>query len=293
MKLPRRLPPPNWLLAFEAAARHLSFTEAARELHLTQSAVSQQVKLLEHALQAPLFHRHARRLELTEAGRSYLPVVHDAFQRLTRATEELFDPGAAALLVLKTNVSFAVCWLAPRLARFWENYPGVALRLSQSVWLDEQGWDAVDLDIRAGRGDWPALTAEPLTREALFPVCAPAVAARLGAPADLAAETLLAPVGNTDGWPQWLQRVGCGNLQAARTVQLDSSVTAFELAAHGAGVALGRSSLAAGMLADGRLVCPFETAVDSDEGFYLVYPRARRLRPAALAFREWLLAECR
>lgn len=290
MKAPRRLPPPNWLLAFEAAARHLSFTIAARELHVTQSAVSQQVKLLEHSLQTPLFVRHARRLELTEAGRMYLPVVQEAFRRLGDATQGLFDPQSTPQVVVKTNISFAVCCLARRLPDFFHQYPHIQLRLSHTVWLDEQGWDAVDVDIRFGPQDWPSLVVERLSHEHLFPVCAPAVAAQLHTPGDLAEQTLLVNVGHYDSWDEWFQGVHQATVRPRHWVQLDSSISAYELAASGYGVALGRSTLAAAMLAQGRLARPFSGVVSSQEGFCLVYPRERPLRPAAQLFRQWLLA---
>ncbi len=293
MKARRRLPPPNWLRAFEAAARHLSFTGAARELKVTQSAVSQQVKLLEHYLGEPLFHRYSRRLELTDRGEAYLPTVRRAFERLAAATEELFGHKGGRLLTVRVSAAFAVLWLAPRLGRFRAANPGLDLRLNVFIWSLEFDWEGVDLEIRYGDGRWPGFNAVRLTHDQMTPVCAPALRDALATPDDLGSHTLLHVIGHQDGWRCWLRAIGADHVDAAQGLEFDSSMMAFELAAAGTGVALGRTSLVEGYLASERLVAPFDVSIPDDEAFYLIWPENRAEHAAATAFRKWLMEETR
>jgi len=290
----RRLPPLNWLRAFEAAARHLSFTDAAHELKVSQPAVSQQVKLLEHWLGEPLFRRYPRGLGLTVAGAAYLPVVRQAFERLSGGTEELFGREHGTRVTVRTYVSFALEWLAPRLARFADAHPGIDVRITSSVWLTEFDWETVDLDIRFGDGVWPELRAERLSRERLFPVCAPALRGGdppLAAPADLARHRLLHVLGIDAGWQDWLRAAGVEGVDAGRGYQLDNAATALDLAARGVGVALGWSSLARSRLSSGRLIAPFGPRMEVRDGWFLLSPAKRADTPAAASFRDWLAAE--
>ena len=288
----RRLPPVHWLLAFDAAARHMSFTEAARELSITQSAVSQRVKLLEHRLGQPLFVRHARSLELTEAGRAYAPTVRDAFERLDLATEEVFGPGSDEPCTVRITPGFMLFWLSPRLHRFRDRHPDITLRLATSVWDAEFTLEGVDLEIRYGWGDWTDASSRRLTWERAFPVCAPGVAARLKSPADLAGETLLHVVGFETGWPHWLAQAGVAEIaDATRAVLCDTTVVVMDLARRGEGVALMRSSFAEDALRTGDLSVPFDQVIELDEAFYLAQPLKRALRPEAAAFRDWLFEE--
>lgn len=288
----RRLPPPNWLRAFEAAARHLSFTGAAQELHVTQPAVSQQVKLLENYLGQPLFHRLPRRLVLTEAGKVYVTVVHEAFERLASGTRELFGGDVARIVTIKVNVAFAALWLAPRLVSFKAEHPEIILRVASSIWLDETGWDGVDLEIRPGAGRWSGLHVLRLTRDELFPVCAPSMLAPdgpLAAPADVQSQTLISSLGNREGWDKWLALAGVPQAGRHGDLQVDTAVVAYQLAATGGGVALGRSSIVAGLLESGDLVRPFDLSLESSENFYLVFPERSQEHPAAVALRQWLV----
>ena len=285
----RRLPPPNWLRSFEAAARHLSFTHAAQELNVSQSAISQQVKLLEHFLKQPLFRRFPRRLELTDAGKAYLPTVREAFTRLATTTEELFGTGQENVITIKVNISFAMLWLAPRLGQFMTQYPQFSLRVVNTIWSDEMGWDGIDLDIRVGKGDWPNLQATCLKEDALFPLCAPHV--KLTKPTDLAQHALLTPMGSEDGWPQWFAYSKTEDLSVERSVQLDTAAVAYEIAASGAGVVLGRRILTQGLLQTGQLVKPFEIEMPTEETYYLVWPEDRVESTGAQAFREWLVCQ--
>lgn len=294
----RRLPPPNWLRAFEAAARHLSFTAAAKELHVTQSAVSQQVRLLEQYLHEPLFHRHPRRLQLTHTGEIYLASVHEAFEELSRSTAELFGHRKAERVVLRVNAAFAIYWLTPRLTRFQERHPDIDLRVNISLWLSEPEWEAVSLEIRYGRGNWSGLRKERLTQEFLAPVCAPSLLTHgpgLNGIADLQHHNLLHVIGNNDGWAHWLDAPGqdldAEDIDVERGVQFDTSALALEYAAAGGGVAIGASSLTRTMLASGQLVRPFEMTVPSNESFYLLSPEARTDSAQTEALRNWLVEE--
>ena len=292
----RRLPPPNWLRAFEAAARHLSFTSAAKELHVTQSAVSQQVRLLEQYLHEPLFHRHPRRLQLTATGETYLATVGEAFEQLARGTAELFGQKHAERVVLRVNPAFAIHWLMPRLGAFQEANPNIDLRINLSLWLSETEWDAVSLEVRYGRGQWTGVRAECLTNEHLFPVCAPAYIENstnppLQSPEDVHEHHLLHVLGNNEGWQQWLDHAGVEAADVDSGVQFDTSATALEYAAAGGGIAMGATTLTAAMLASGRLFKPFAIEVPASEAFYVVSPEARTDSKQAAALRAWLLAQ--
>jgi LysR family glycine cleavage system transcriptional activator len=287
-----RLPPVHWLQAFDAAARHMSFTEAARELNLTQSAVSQRIKLLEHRLGQPLFVRHPRSLELSEAGRAFAPSVRESFERLGLATEEMFGPGEGEPCTVRSTPGFMLFWLSPRLHRFRALHGDITLRLTSSVWASEFTLEGVDLEIRYGFGDWPEVASRRLTWERVFPVCSPAVAARLQTPADLARETLLHVFGFETGWPHWLAHAGAPDVtDTARAVLCDTSVVVMDLARRGEGVALLRNSFTEDALTGGELCVPFTPVIDLNEAFYLAEPLKRTLRPEVAAFRDWIVSE--
>jgi LysR family transcriptional regulator, glycine cleavage system transcriptional activator len=289
-----RLPPLSWLRAFEASARHLSFTHAAQELNLTQAAISKQIKLLEHYLREPLFQRQPRSLVLTKVGAAYLPKVRDAFERLAAGTEEVFGSRRTEMLTLRAPVSFSVNWIVPRLPRFLECHPKIRLRIVSSVWNEGLEKERFDLDIRYGKGKWPGFRSDRLSWEFLQPVCAPELVegpAGLHQPGDLAAHTLLHVLGYEEGWAIWLRAVGLGSVNPGRGLQFDTSLQAFEMAAGGAGIALGRSSLLEKELARGRLVLPFADRVPIDEAFHLISPDDGLDHPDAATLRAWLLQE--
>jgi LysR family transcriptional regulator, glycine cleavage system transcriptional activator len=284
-----QLPPLSWLRAFEASARHLSFTDAAAELHLTQAAISKQVKFLEHHLREPLFERLPRSLALTKVGAAYLPKVQDAFERLSAGTVEVFGGRRAELLTVRSAIGYAVNWLAARLPEFLSAHPGTGVRIVSSVWSEHADAERYDLDIRYGFGRWPGYRADRLTREVLEPVCRPEVAARLTRPDDLAGERLLHVLGYQEGWATWLAAAGATKVNAGSGLHLDTSLMALEVAANGGGVALGRRSMSAKDLASGRLARPFDLALPVEECFYLVAPDHGPAHPDAGLFRDWLL----
>ncbi len=280
------LPPLTWLRAFEAAARTLSFTHAAAELHLTQAAVSKHVKSLEQHLRHPLFVRHPRSLELTKTAAAYLPKVQDALDRLSTGTREVFGQRKTAL-TLRCAVSFAVTWLTPHLPAFLNAHPDKTLRIISSVWNEPFDKSACDLDIQYGTGDWPGFTTHRLTWEAITPLCDPATAARLQTPSDLRHERLLHVLGYQEGWGNWLTAAGARGVDPGRGLQLDTSLTAFELAAQGGGIAMGRRSLAQSDRNTGRLVAPFALELPIEEAFYLLLP-SHGAHPDARLFADWL-----
>jgi LysR family transcriptional regulator, glycine cleavage system transcriptional activator len=287
------LPPLTWLRAFEAAARHLSFTQAAVELNVTQAAISKQVKSLELHLRHQLFIRRPRSLQLTKTGEAYLPKVHDAFERLAIGTREVFGRRRAQALTVRCTVSFAVNWLAPRLPDFLARHPGKPVRIISSVWNDVLDKDLFDLDIRYGTGPWPGYSSHRLTWEHIFPLCAPdlpANAPQLRSPDDLCHHVLLHVLGYQEGWGLWLNAAKAKGVDPGQGLQLDASLTAFEVAAHGGGVALGRTSLAAKERASGRLITPFDLEVPIDEAFHLLQPADGNPHPNAAIFADWLLS---
>ncbi len=285
------LPPLNWLRAFEAAARHLSFTHAAQELNLTQAAISKQVKLLELQLREQLFVRLPRSLALTKSGEAYVPKVRDAFERLHSGTQEVFGRQWGAVVTVRCAVSFAVNWLAPRLPDFMARHPGAKIRLVSRVWGDSDDGSPVDLDIQYGSGSWPHAVCHRLTHDALQPLCAPSSVQGLQVPGDLQGQRLLHVIGYREGWATWLNAAGVRDVDPGGGLQCDTSLMAYEIAAQGGGVALGRTSLAGKDVGLGRLVAPFALAVPVDEAFYLMTPVEGGLPADARLFVAWLLAQ--
>lgn len=287
----RDLPPLTWLRAFEVSARRLSFTAAAQELHLTQAAVSKHVKSLEARLQRALFIRHPRSLELTKWGEAYLPKVQDALERLAIGTREVFGRPQDNVVTLRCAVSFAVNWLSPRLPRFLARHPGIRLRILSSVWADPFDAQAFDLDIQYGTGSFSGSESRRLTQEVITPLCLPALAPRLQAPDDLADHCLLHVQGYQEGWGTWLAAARATRVDPGQGLHTDTSLTAFALACAGAGVALGRRSLAEPYRMDGRLVAPYGLDVPISEGFFLLQPQEPGPRRDAATFADWLVSE--
>jgi LysR family transcriptional regulator, glycine cleavage system transcriptional activator len=292
--MPRRLPSLNALKAFEAAARHESFTKAAQELCVTQGAVSHQVKALEQELGFRLFQRERQRLAITEAGRSYLEVVRDAFDRLAAGTERLLQRQKAGVLTISTSPNFAAKWLVHRLGRFGELHPEVDLRVSASMHHVDFAREDVDLAIRHGDGRWPGLHVSRLRAEALFPVCSPQLMndrqRPLRAPADLKNHTLL-HLDNRDDWAKWLQAAGVETADVTRGLILNQASMVIDAAVDGQGVALARSALAAWDLIAGRLVRPFDLELPVPYAYWIVGPKATANLPKVAAFRDWLIGE--
>lgn len=289
----RSLPPLNGLRAFEAAARHMSFTDAAEELSVTQAAISHQVRGLELRLGLKLFVRRNRSLLLSEAGQAYLPSVRAAFDQLNEATEKLLQKDRGGHLTVTTTSSFAVKWLVPRLGGFQRANPEIDVRVSTGTGLVDFSREDVDIGIRYGRGQWPSLTAERLVSEDVMPVCAPSLVKGLNAlrkPADLKRFTLLHIGSFPDDWQVWLTAAGVRGVEASRGVSFDFPLAAYQAAMDGLGVALGRQPLVEPDLKAGRLVVPFDFKRSSEFAYYLVYPPEAIRRRKIKAFRDWVVS---
>ena len=291
----RQIPPLTALRAFEAAGRHLSFTKAAHELHVTQAAISHQVKSLEKYLGLKLFRLLNRTLLLTDAGQLYLPPLTDAFEGITRATHRLRQHLGRARLTVSVLPSFAAGWLVPRLGRFRQRCPDVDLRIDPTNSLTDFRRDDVELGILYGRGNYPGLRTDRLMREEFFPVCSPRLLegpAPLRDPADLTHHTLLHDDMTVD-WRTWLLAAGVEGVDAERGITVTDSSMLLRAAIAGQGVALARSVLAADEIASGRLVRPFDVDVPTEYAYYLAYPEKSADQPNVVAFREWILEEAR
>ncbi|MBM3518056.1 MAG: transcriptional regulator GcvA [Alphaproteobacteria bacterium] len=290
----RRLPPLNALRAFEAAARLRSFTKAAAELHVTQGAISHQVRALEEHIGVPLFRRHNRALQLTAEGQDYWPAIRDALDRLDDATRRLKASEASGLLTVSVLPSFAARWLVPRLGLFRLRHPDIDVRIAAAAELANFVRDEVDVAIRHGHGNYPGLHSIKLLEEDLFPVCSPLLlqggGAPLQAPADLLHHTLLHDETKA-GWRSWLEAAGVTVPATLRgPIFTDSGMTVAATIA-GQGVALARSSLAAHDLGQGGLARPFALSLPYDYAYFVVCPLAAADRPKIRAFRDWLVAE--
>jgi LysR family transcriptional regulator, glycine cleavage system transcriptional activator len=293
-----RLPSLNGLRAFEAAARHLSFTQAASELNVTQTAISHQIRRLEEELGIRLFIRKNRALALTPKARDYLPGVRAAFNDLRLATERLMRKDADNVLTVSTLASLAVKWLLPRLSTFQEAHPKIDVRITTSTNLVDFGNGDVDAAIRYGRGHWQGLRAEWLMADELFPVCSPALLSGkrpLRMPEDLRDHVLLhTGASNSDDWRLWLTAAGLPtDISKQPGITFDLSLMTVQAAVDGIGVAMGRTSYVQDDIAKGRLVVPFDITLPADAGFYLVSPEAAVDPPKLKAFREWILASAK
>ncbi len=289
----RRLPPLNALRAFEAAARHLSFTKAAEELNVTQAAVSHQVKALEQHLGLKLFRRLNRALLLTEQGQMCLATAREAFDRIAEIAERLRASDARGTLTVSLLPSFAAKWLVPRLGRFRLAHPDIDVRVAPDERLVDFARDDVDVGIRYGEGRYPGLNTIRLLEEEVFPVCSPALGADghpLRNPSDLAHQTLLHDEGH-DGWRTWLLAADLPEIDPTRGPIFTDSSNLVQAAVEGQGVALARGALAAADLAAERLIRPFALSLPAAYAYYIVCPKATAETPKVKAFTTWLLAE--
>ena len=288
--MPRRLPQLNALKAFEAAARHVSFTRAAEELCVTQGAVSHQVKALEAELGIKLFNRERQRLIITDAGRDYLAVVRDALDRIAMGTERLVQRQSSGMLTVSTSPDFAAKWLVHRLGRFAEAHPAIDLRVSAVMHHVDFTREDVDLAVSHGDGHWPGLHVTRLCSEQLFAVCSPALGAKLKRPQDVLKLPLL-HLDDRGPWTAWLEAAGVGDADALHGPVLNRASMLIDAAIDGQGVALARTTLAAWDLIHKRLVRPFPVALPLAKSYWIVCPKATADLPKLVAFSDWLLAQ--
>jgi len=295
----KRLPPLNSLRVFEAAARHLSFTKAADELHVTPGAVSQQIKALEEFIGAPVFRRHKRSLLLTDEAQASLPVLREGFDKLAEAGRLLSSRVDSGKLTVSVAPSLAAKWLVPRLDGFHERHPDIDVWVSADMDVVDFAADDVDLAIRYGGGNYPGVVVEHLMAETIVPVCSPRLLIGdhpLKTPADLAHHALLHD-GSPDKdescptWPMWLKAAGVKGVDGSRGPKFNQSSLVIEAAVAGKGVALAKSQLALADLEAARLVIPFDMTTPSDFSYYIVHPAARASAAPVKAFKAWLHEE--
>jgi LysR family transcriptional regulator, glycine cleavage system transcriptional activator len=291
-KPPSRLPPMTAVRAFEAAARHQSFTRAAEELGMTQAAVSYQIKVLEDRIGAPLFVRLPRQVALTPLGQRLAPAVSEAFEMLRVA---FAGTGRVVDNVISISVipAIAAQWLVPRLGRFQLAHPGYAVQLDASNGMVDFAQGDFDLAIRNGLGSWPGLEAVELLPSHFTAMCSPGLieGVALSGPADILKLPILSP--RDSWWPQWFAEAGVGAVDLSDRPDHSYNTQAFEgpAAAAGQGVALLNPFFFAADLAAGRLVQIFDLVVKADRSYWIVYPKARRRSAKIQAFAAWLLAE--
>lgn len=289
-----RLPSLNGLRAFEASARHLSFTLAAAELNVTQTAISHQIKRLEDEIGIKLFIRKNRTLALTPAAKDYLPGVRAAFQDLRLATERLMrKDDAERVLSVSTLASLAAKWLLPRLTGFQQLHPEIDVRLTTSTQLVDFNRDDIDAAIRYGRGNWPGLKCDWLMADEAFPVCSPELMngdKPLRTPEDLKHHVLLHNENNMEAWQVWLTAAGADvDLSHNHSLTFDLMFMTVQAAIDGLGIAIVPKPFVQDDIAKGRLVVPFNISPPSDMGFYFVSPHNRANAPKTKAFRDWLV----
>ena len=291
----RTLPPLNAMRAFEAAARHESFTKAAAELGVTQTAISRHVRVLEQQLRKPLFVRHASGLELTSDGRSLAVKLSSALDAIAIGIGEIKGERRRQILRISAQPNFALRWLIPHLPAFRARHPLIDVHVVTSHRRPEFPADDTDVAIRLGQ-HWTGVVADRLFGSDLFPVCSPRLITTrrpLRLPADLAHHTLLHASTAPNDWKIWLDAAAAPPLHWDAGWRFDSYALTLEAAVDGLGVALGRRAFVEHDLAAGRLVQPFALTVSVDEAWYLIFPEAVTSRPEVQAFRRWIAEEAR
>jgi len=300
MKSPVHL---NALRAFEASARHQSFSSAAVELNVTPAAVGQLVRTLEDWLGSPLFVRGSSgraRLVPTEAAERALPDIRAGFDRLALGMERLSEGSISGVLTVAVSPAFAAKWLLPRIDRFQAVCPETDVRLDTNLKPVDFVAQRIDIGVRYGTGRWPGLTAEKLMDEEVYPVCSPQLLrehSRLQKTSDLAQETLIHDLSMDShtgfpSWETWMQKAGSKDTLSLRGMQINNSAAVLQAAVEGHGVALARSVMAHDDLASGRLVRLFpEISVPSELAYYVIYRPECASLPKLTTFRDWLLVE--
>jgi len=286
------LPPLNPLRVFESVARHLSFTEAAQELHITQGAVSHQIKALESWLGFALLERGGRRLRLTRGGENYAAALTQAFAQITGATRELVTTGAKQVLTVRGHTTLFVRWLIPLLPAFQAAHPDINVRLSSAVEGVDFTRENADMGIVYGDGPWEGLRNDLLFSDELTPVLAPELARRLPTPCTTEALLelpLLHSNRRPQHWPDWIRLAGAQRGVAAGDMYYEDLSIIYQCATEGLGVALGQVRYLAKDLAQGRLVAPHALVLRRPRGYHLVCPSARADEAKIACFRTWLM----
>lgn len=288
----RRLPPLLSLQAFEAAARYENFAAAAKELNLSQSAVSHRVRGLERHIGHPLFERLPRGLRLTEAAKAYLPSIRSAFEDILGATSGVFGQGGGAVLNIRAPISYTALWLTGLVDEFQQSFPHVEIRLTSSIWVDKTANGEADIEFRIGHGKWPGNDTHLVLRDSLVAVCSPDTARFLSAPVPaekLVARPLLHVMGVEDHWARLFGQNGIDRPGNIHDIRVDSSMTAAEHATISNHVALIHRRFAEHYVGHDRLVLASNERVEPEEALYLLRSqRTEQRNPAAILFEKWL-----
>lgn len=291
----RKLPPLNALRAFEAAARNLSFTKAAGEMHVTQGAISRQVRLLENHLGIELFERTPHGVELSRAGHAYAAAISDALDRMGRATDELAAASAHTVLTIRGYATFLARWLTPLLPTFQLRYANIAVRLIAAGDPVDFNRDKVDLGIRYGYGRWRGMACDLLFMDELMPVCSPSLIKSLDLkrPIDLTRCTLLHLSSRQADWSNWFALAGLEMPATARNIQFEDLSVLYECALSGYGVAMGQLQYVQQYLSRAELIAPFDLILRRQRGYYLICPKEQATLSKIVTFRDWLAGAIR
>ncbi len=285
MRTGNALPPLSWLRAFEAAARHLSFTVAAREIHITQSAVSQHVRNLEAYLGCQLFIRKTRAIELTEAGENYLPIVSNAFQTIAAGTRSMLKSDPEKNLSLHCNLAFSTFWLTPRLQHLNRLLPTINLNLVTPIWDPERVADNAAVEIRFGLPNSMPDSAIRITNDHYYPVVSPYFEG------SLQTSRLFDCAGITANWDNWLSEQNEIAIESPDVSYASTYVIALGAALHNAGYAMAHDTLVENLIAEGRLVKPFTVECELKEAYFLIPPSRSLATTASEQFCDWILHE--
>lgn len=284
-----RLPNLNWLRAFECAARLRSFTSAAEELHLTQAAVSHQIRSLESMFGVQLFIRRSRTLDLTDMGKAYLPSVRGAIEELAFSTQGLFGPSTRNTVTVRAPISLGVLWLAPRLKQFRAQHPGIDVRIVSEIWADSISDRDVDVDIRLGAGAWAGYRAQRLADESIVPVCAPGACETIASVADLKAHEMVHILGFEDHWAKCFSNAGLDYDPDLIGISVDTTLAAVEIVAADGGVALILKRFAVDLARAGRVAIPVPIEIRLEQAHHMLVPAADfRLSADVDRFKTWL-----
>jgi LysR family glycine cleavage system transcriptional activator len=282
----------TWHRTFEAAARHLNFTETAAELGLTQTAVSLHIRSLEERLGSRLFHRRARHLSLTDVGQAYVPTVRQSLSDIVLATTSLFGTATSRMITVKAPISTSALWLAPRLPKFRQTHPDIELRLVSSIWTDATGFEDVDVELRVGRGDWTDTPSEKLSDECIVPICGIDLSKTVSKPEYLQNGPLIRILGQEADWGRYFAAHELEMPTDAPEYFVDTMAAAIELAATGGGYAVVIKRLVDMANASQTRVSIVGGAVPIPNAHYLMRPRSKRSkRPEVLLFKNWLREE--
>ena len=292
--MPRKLPPLNSLKSFEAAGRLLSFTAAAEELNVTQAAISHQIKVIEEYLGVSLFDRYPRRLALTEQGKTLLPEVIEAFDRVSAAVGSISEQQYSNQISVRLGPSFAARWLSPRLKYFWLQYPEIDLCLFHvaNAATDFER-EEIDIAVTYGDGSWSGVVADKLLSLDFFPVCAPGFMHNdkpLTQIENLRYYTRLHDAEYTC-WQDWLELAGIIGINAEKGNIIDDTNVLIQAAIDGQGIALGSTAFVQDLLDSGRLVKPFDIVLENNFAYYVVCPEPHLKNPAVKLFKQWLLSQ--